>query len=58
MTHLQRNIAIALAATLALTYVKETYLGDPRWWNLVMAGMLVVVLILYLRRERREREER
>ena len=55
MTHLQRNIAIALAATVAVMYLKERYVGDARWWNLAMAGMLVVVLILYLRRERRQR---
>jgi hypothetical protein len=47
------TIAVVLAAALAVVVIKQTYVGDARWWNLVVAVLLLGVLGLYLRMNQR-----
>jgi hypothetical protein len=47
------TIAVVLAAAFAVMVIKQTYIGDARWWNLVMAVLLLGVLGVYLRINRR-----
>ena len=46
--------ALGIMLGIMLAVVKDALIGDPRWWNLVMAGLLVAMLVVYLRRERRD----
>ena len=50
-----RSLTIAFIAGLAIAGVRWTVFPDNRWWNLMMAGMPLVVLGLYLLREHRYR---
>jgi hypothetical protein len=45
--------ALTLILAIVLLSAKETLIGDARWWNLVLAGLLLVLLVQYLRAQRR-----
>lgn len=47
-----RTLLIAFVIGVALAVLRVTVIGDARWWNLVMAGLLLAILGLYLLRER------
>lgn len=47
------QLGLAIAGAVVLLTVKQAVVGDARWWNLVMAGLLTAVLIAYLRGQRR-----
>mgnify|MGYP000495356390 CR=1 FL=1 len=44
-------LAAALAAVVVM-YAKDQVIGEARWWNLVMAALLLVVLVRYLWQDR------
>ncbi len=48
MTSEGRTIITIVAGIMVLTWAKQALIGDARWWNLVMAGLLLVLLVLYL----------
>jgi hypothetical protein len=50
-THHAQILVVVLFA-LMMMYAKVQVIGDARWWNLVMAGLLLGVLALYLWRDR------
>jgi hypothetical protein len=51
----QWNVVIVVLAALVLVYAHERLIGDARWWNLVMAGLLLLVLARYLWLDRASR---
>ncbi len=46
---------VAIASGLVVTVVRQLVFPDARWWNLVMAGLLLVVLAGYLWQERQRK---
>lgn len=46
------NVLTAALLAVVVLYAKEWVIGDARWWNLVMAGLLLAVLAMYLWRDR------
>lgn len=46
-------ISVVLGLVMVMAMVKNALIGDARWWNLVMAVLLLAILGLYLLRERR-----
>ena len=50
----QRAPAV-IGAVIILMVGKEAVIGDARWGNLVMAGLLIVVLVFYLISEHQHR---
>ena len=48
-----RTLVIAFVIGIALATLRVTVMEESRWWNLVMAALLLLVLGLYLLRERR-----
>ncbi len=55
MTSEGRAIVIIVASMMVFAWAKQALIGDARWWNLVMAGVLLVLLVLYLRDAGRHR---
>ena len=49
-------ISVVIGIAVILMVVKEAVIGDARWWNLVMAGMLIVVLVAYVISEHQHRD--
>ena len=47
------TVVVALSSAAAIVILKQTYVGDARWWNLVMAVLLLGVLAVYLRASQR-----
>ncbi len=43
---------VAITSGLVTTVVRQIIFPEARWWNLVMAGLLLVVLAVYLWQER------
>jgi hypothetical protein len=46
------SLLVAVLAALVVMSMRTWIVGDARWWNLAMAGLLLVVLGLYLWNER------
>lgn len=56
MNHHTRLLGIvAITSGMVVTVVRQVVFPDARWWNLVMAGLLLVVLAGYLWQERQRR---
>ena len=49
-------ISVVIGTVVILMVVKEAVIGDARWGNLVMAGWLMAVLVVYLIREHQRRD--
>ena len=49
-------ISVVIGTVILLVVVKDAVIGDARWGNLVMAGWLIVVLVVYLIREHQRRD--
>ena len=52
MRHRLNVLTAALLAVVVL-YAKEWAIGEARWWNLVMAALLLAVLAAYLWQDHR-----
>lgn len=48
-SHERLTRRVFLATAFAVMVIKQTYIDDARWWNLVMAVLLLGVLAIYLR---------
>jgi hypothetical protein len=48
----QVQVVAATAAALAVVWASLFVFAHDRWWNLVMAGLLLLALVIYLWRER------
>ena len=44
-------ISVVIGTVIILMVVKDAMIGDARWGNLIMAGLLVFLLVFYLVRE-------
>ena len=53
MDRSHRTIFIAFVIGISLATLRATLMEESRWWNLVMAALLLLVLGLYLLREHR-----
>ena len=49
-------ISVVIGTVIILMMVKEAVIGDARWWNLVMAGLLIIMLVVYLIGEHQRRD--
>ena len=49
-------LLMAVLLGIALSLTRRMLVPDARWWNLVMAALLLGVLVLYLRRDHEERD--
>ena len=49
-------ISVVIGTVIILMVVKEAVIGDARWWNLVMAGLLIMMLVVYLISEHQRRD--
>jgi hypothetical protein len=47
------TLAIFVAAAVAVVVIKQTYVGEARWWNLFVAALLLGLLAAYLRAARK-----
>ena len=51
MSDLRQNgrlAAVAVILALGVVMARQLYFPDARWWNLVMAGLLLIALGMYL----------
>lgn len=53
MTRHRLNLLIAALAAVVVIYLHGRFVGDARWWNLLMAGLLLALLARYLWRGHR-----
>ena len=51
----QLPISVVIGIVVILMVGKEAVINDARWGNLVMAGLLMAVLVVYLISERKRR---
>jgi hypothetical protein len=52
MSKIQVQLMVAVVVAVGVMYVQDQFVQDARWWNLVMAGLLLAMLGLYIYRER------
>ncbi len=41
-------VSVVVGVAIMVVLAKDALVGDARWWNLVMAGLLLVLLARYL----------
>ena len=51
----QVPISVVIGAVIILMMVKDAVIANARWGNLVMAGLLIAVLVVYLISEHQRR---
>ena len=56
LVHIADEARTQRIPVIILMVLKEAVIGDARWWNLVMAGLLIIILVVYLINEHQRRE--
>ena len=49
-------ISVVIGIAIIMVVVKDAVVGDARWGNLVMVGLLMAVLVFYLISEHQRRD--